>query len=164
MMRTTVVSLLFLLMLGSGVCAQSPIDIKPPAENLSRPELEKWLLQTLSKYGEYTSEAMSVSVASAKFTGCTLNFEVIRKANPRQNDPLHTVYKTRRVKHPVSIDVSRVASISIVDYLDPELQTIVLTVADSPTTNGSEIIVRQVASSALKTAFERVRAFCAGTK
>ncbi|HVF31026.1 MAG TPA: hypothetical protein VNA22_08650 [Pyrinomonadaceae bacterium] len=160
MLRT----LFFLLIFVSGAAAQNSSDIKPPAEDLSRTELEKWIVQALGKYGEYKSQSMNASVSSAKFTGCTLNFDIIRKSTPRHNDTVNAVYKTRGVKHPVSIDLSRVAAISVVDYLNPELQTVVLTMTGGPTTNGSEIIVRHAASNAIKTAFERMRGFCVGTK
>ena len=159
MKRSIVLILFFLSVFSASALAQPADEIKPPVESSSRSDLEKWLTQALGKYGRYKNRARSVSVSSAKFTGCTLSFDVLHKPNTIDTSSDRTVFSTKKVTQVVSIDISRIApsGLAIEDFLDPDLRTLVVKLADGAKT---EIVVRGEAAGAIRTVFERLSAAC----
>lgn len=159
MQKSIVLVLFFLAVLSVGPFAQTPDEIKPPSETVSRTQLEKWLTQALVKYGKYKNLSTSVAISSAKFSECTLGFDLVRRPNAIDTRTDSAVSRTNKVTQNVSIDVSRIAAdgITIEDYLDPDLRALIVSL-----TNGSktEIIVRHDAAGAIRTAFARLRTAC----
>ena len=159
MKRSIFLVLLLLAVFSVGVCAQTADEIKPPSESSSRADLEKWMAQALGKYGKYRNRARSVSVSSAKFAGCTLSLDVLHKPNTIDNDSDRTVFSTKKVTQAVAIDLSRIApgGIAIEDFLDPDLRTLVVKLADGSKT---DIVVRGEAAVAIQNVLERLSAAC----
>jgi hypothetical protein len=150
--------------------AFSQDNVKPPKEDASRAELEKWIVHALGKHASYRTSSMSVSVERVKLTGCTIAYSVVRRSNPVNNDTVNAVLKTKGVRTEVDLDVARIESngIEIVDHVLPEFQTVVIREsfgASVPPAAGTsrlvEIVVKHEAAAAIKTALERFRDHCA---
>lgn len=159
-MKRSIVLIVFLLSVFSvSALAQPAAEIKPPGESSSRTDLEKWLAQALGKHGKYRNRARSVSVSSAKFVGCILSFDVLHKPNTIDTSSDRTVFSTKKVTQAVSIDMSRIApgGVAIEDFLDPDLRTLVVKLADGAKT---EIVVRGEAAAAMRNVLERLATAC----
>lgn len=166
--------LVLILMIAFAACPSHAVaqdKVKPPNEDASRVELEKWLVHVLGKQASYRTRSMSVSVEKVKLTGCTISYSVVRRSNPVNNDTVNAVLKTKGVKSEVDLDAARIEpnGIEIVDHVLPEFQTIVIRErfgASVPPAAGSsrsvEIVVKYEAAGAIKTALERFRNYCSG--
>lgn len=145
--------------------------VKPPKEDGSRAELEKWIVHALGKHASYSTRSTSVSVERVKLTGCTIVYSVVRRSNPVNNDTVNAVLKTKGVKSEVDLDVARIEpnGIEIADHVLPDFQTIAVRErfgSSVPPAAGTsrlvEIVVKYEAAAAIKTALERLRDHCAG--
>ena len=146
-------------------------NLKPPKEEASRVELEKWLVQALGKYASYRTRSTSVSVERVKLTGCTIVYSVVRRSDPVSTDSVNGILKAKRVTSEVDLDVARIEpnGIEIVDHVLPEFQTVVIRErfgASVPPAAGTsrevEVVVKYEAAAAIKIVLERFRAHCAG--
>lgn len=146
-------------------------NVKPPKEDASLAELEKWLVQALGKHASYSTRSTSVSVERVKLNGCMIVYSVVRRSNPVNNDTVNAVLKTKGVKSEVDLDAARIEpnGIEIVDHVLPEVQTLVIRERFGPsvppaagTSRAVEIVVKYEAAAAIKTALERFRDHCAG--
>lgn len=170
MLRAFQIVLLFAIaFFGATRHAYSQDGVKPPKENATRAELEKWLTHALSKYASYNTRSTSVSVAGVKMTGCKLSFSVIRRSNPVNNDTVNAVLKTKGVKHDEELDIARIEpnGVEIADYLLPEFQTITIRErygsGNSPSPEASrtvEIVVKHDAAESIKNVLERMLHSC----
>lgn len=166
--------LALILMIAFAACpshAVSQDNVKPPKEDASRAELEKWLVGALGKHTSYSTRTTAVSVERVKLTGCTIVYSIVRRSNPVSTDTVNGILKTKRVKSEVDLDAARIEpnGIEIVDHVLPEFQTVVIHERFGPSvppaagaSRAIEIVVRYEAAAAIKTAFERFRDHCAG--
>jgi hypothetical protein len=166
-LRILYVVVIALLVSSSALFAQD--GIKPPKENLSRAELEKWLVSALTKHASYRTGSTSVSASGVRLVGCTMSFSLLRKSNPRPNDTVNAVLKTKGVKHEIEFDVSQIEpnGIELADYVLPEFRIIIIrekygrnVEASGSVSRLIEIVVRHEAADAIKNALERMHQIC----
>lgn len=165
--------LVLILIIAFAACPSHAVaqdNVKPPKEDASRAELEKWLVHALGKHASYRTRSVSVSVEKVKLTGCTISYSVVRRSNPENIDNVNAVVKTKLVKSEVDLDAARIEpdGIEIVDHVLPEFQTVVIRERFGPsvppaagTSRSVEIVVKHEAAAAIKTALERFRDHCA---
>ena len=139
--------------------------IMPPAENEPRAEQERWLANALTKYGSYKTLNLAIIVSSAKFNGCRLEFVQTRKSGATSQDVMGVTTKTATTKQDIAIDLSTLdaTGVTIKDEIDPALKVLLLKLrrADANAkAREMELIVKEEAVSAIKTAFEQISRQC----
>lgn len=158
MLRSIALQFLLVAVFSAGAMSQSK-DLAAPSENLSRPELEKWITQSMTKHAKYETGTTSVTVSSAKIDQCRLSFNFVRKPRAIEIASDRTVYRTERVTDAVAIDMSQIepGTITVEEYLDPDLKTVAIKLDEFAKT---EIVVRRQAAEAIRIALDRLRGAC----
>ena len=139
--------------------------VVPPSENAPRAEQEKWLTNAVTKYGSYKTLNLAIVVSSAKFDGCRLEFVQTRKSGAVSQDVMGVTTKTETTKQDIAIDLSTLDTfgVTIKDEIDPALKVLVLKLrrADANAkAREMELIVKEEAAEAIKTAFEQISRQC----
>ncbi|MEO6333840.1 MAG: hypothetical protein ABIO91_02565 [Pyrinomonadaceae bacterium] len=164
-------SLLFaiaIFVLAAEAAAQKRDGVKPPPAAASLEETREWLVKAIGKYGSYKTRVESVTLSNVRFDGCTLGFTQKRSTDSTSLAVMGATRTRNDVKQDTSFDISkvRVDGISAVDHIYPELRTIQVRTGGVDLTSASgaglvyEIVVKQDAGDAIRTALTQVQRLC----
>jgi len=142
--------------------AQKPDAIAPPPGTASLADIQKWLTDSITKYGSYKTRVQSVTVSSAKFDGCKFSFVSTRKNGSISSATMGTTRTTTTIKDDVAIDLGSFSpdGVTLTDHIYPELGTIELRSELKQGAIVTEIVVKRVAGDAIKTALIRAISLC----
>ena len=151
----------------TGVFSQKTEKVKPLPATASLADTQQWLTTGLAKYASYKTRTSAVNTSNVKFDGCTLTLTQSRRSGSFSTATMGATRTTSTVKDDVSLNLAHVGpdSISIVDNIYPELQTLEIRVADPAIKEGGdarliELVVEHEASDAIKSALLQANRLC----
>jgi hypothetical protein len=170
-MRILLFLVAVLFSLSSDAFTQKNETVKPPAENASGEELEKWLAGALAKYGSYKTRVASGEVTNVRFEGCTMNYVQARRSGSTSTATMGATRTVNTVKEDVVVNLALLipdSSVVLADHIYPELQTLELKQgAQSSGANDDRLIsmiVKREAGDAIKATLVRAAGLCSAKK
>ena len=136
--------------------------VAAPSADAPRAEQEKWLVQAITKYGSYDAMTASVKLSAAKINGCVLSYTQTKKFGATKEQTLIVTTRTDSVKEGIAIDLAKldVSSLKLLENVSPDVMSLAFRTLGGGSVRDTEIILRQPAADAVKTAIERVARAC----
>ena len=166
-MRVLLFVVAALFVFGSDALAQKGETVKPPAENATTEEVQKWLAGALAKYGSYKTRVGSGEITNVRFEGCTLNYVQARRSGSMSNATMGTTRTVNTVKEDVAINFALLTPerVLLTDHLYPEFQTLELKPGSGQTTGLNDdriisLVMKREAGDAIKATIIRAAAAC----
>jgi hypothetical protein len=160
-----VIGVVFLF--GADTLAQKNETVKPPAEDATAEEVQKWLVGSLAKYGSYKTRVGSAEISNVRFEGCAINYVQARKSGTMSNATMGATRTVNTVKEDLAVNLALLApdAVTLGDHIYPELQTLELKQSSGQSSGLNDdrvvsLVVKREAGDAIKATLIRAARAC----